>query len=142
MTTTDAAMSRGPALIQATLKAAIEALIPGNVPVIWGASPGLYNSARVLVHAAGAGEAKRHMGRPAGWIGNIALRAQSDTQDNAQALLDSITSGLLLVQDVEDASYAPGWTITLKSIGTLQGLPAPGMVTLGLLYRCTLLAKV
>lgn len=128
-------------LIRSAVLALLEAAQPTEVAISWGLSSSSRELPRVIVQTVGAGQPLRYIGMPLGWQGELVLRAQAATVEEAQAHLSAAAAGLPASLTIADPDYAPGWSLRLQPDRPVPGLTGPTTITVGLFYRAMLLPR-
>lgn len=140
MTATDIIMETGPALLRETLLGWLTPVVPDGL-AYWGIPTQRPDLPHVTVQPIGPSRARRYVGQPAGWEGEIALRAVAPDADSAALLLADAVDALPASVTIDDAAYAPGWSLALRSVRPIAGLIGPSTVTRGIVYQVRLLPR-
>jgi hypothetical protein len=136
---TTEAIDRGMTLIRNAVVSDLERI--NDVLVQWGLSPHQPNVPRLMWQPVNPGTVKNYIGMPSSWFGELALRAQASTLDDAQALLDTATANMTLALSIDDPDYTPGWSLKLRAIRPIIGVNGPPRATVGVVYRAELRPK-
>lgn len=140
MSATDIIMETGPALLRETVLGWLLPIVPDGL-AYWGIPTQRPDLPHVMVQPIGSNRARRYVGQPAGWEGEIALRAIAPDAESAASLLADAVAALPASATVDDAAYAPGWSLALRSVRPIAGLVGPSMVTRGIVYQLRLLPR-
>jgi hypothetical protein len=108
----------------------------------WGLGGGAFTATRILIQPTNAGQRKPYIGQPCGWIGEIAVRAQAKSLEEATQLLTEVAAAIPASADLTDEEYAPGWTIQIRSLRPQPGFTGKDHFSIGAIYRVRLFPKV
>lgn len=138
MTATDLALERGLAIVRAAF---LDWLIPAapDGRAQWGMG-GKDVMPFILIQPTLPGAPKRYIGMPAGWRGEIAVRARAKTMDEAQMFFTEVANAIPAAANLTDETYTPGWVVQVLSIRPIIGFTG-GPGTVGAVYRVWLTPK-
>lgn len=125
-------------LLSTHLVETIKPAIPDG-RVYWGLAGAPKDLPRVHIQPANAGKLLRHIGQPAGWQGEVAVRAYANSLEAAGALILMAASVLLTPASLE-APDGSLWQIGLKSVRPIIGLTGTVASVAGIIYQATIVA--
>lgn len=124
-----------PLALSLVRQAFLDAIIPATPDgrACWGMGGVFKDAPRVIVQPTGPGKAVRYIGMPSGWEGEIAVRAQTQTLQDCDALLMVAIGSLFARMSITDSDGLP-WLLSLRSVRPIPGLPGPVSAVSGVVY--------